>query len=165
MRLILMKNIALYPGTFDPITYGHVDLIERACKLFGEVIVAIAASDNKQPLFNLSERIDLAKTALSSYRNAKVVGFDSLLLDFAKEQNARVILRGLRTVTDFDYEFQLACMNRSLNSEIESLFLIPAEKYLYLSSSIIREIAMLGGDVSAYVPANVVTALKQKAKR
>lgn len=160
-----MKNVAIYPGTFDPITNGHVDLVERASKLFHHIIVAIAASENKKPLFNLPERVELAEKALSAYPNVKVMGFDSLLLDFAKQQNAQVIIRGLRSVTDFEYELQLASMNRSLNPDIESMFLMPADKYLYLSSSIVREIALLGGNVSAYVPTNVLERLNQKSKR
>lgn len=160
-----MKNVAIYPGTFDPITNGHVDLVERASKLFHQIIVAIAASENKKPLFNLPERVELAEKALSAYPNVKVMGFDSLLLDFAKQQNAQVIIRGLRSVTDFEYELQLASMNRSLNPDIESMFLMPADKYLYLSSSIVREIALLGGNVSAYVPTNVLERLNQKSKR
>lgn len=157
-----MKNIAVYAGTFDPITFGHVDVIERASRLFDQIIVAIAASPNKQPLFSLEERTHLSQAVLEKYSNVKVMGFNSLLLDFAKAHGANVILRGLRTVTDFDYEFQLASMNRHLNSSIESIFLMPSENNMYISSSLVREIASLGGDVGGFVPQGVLQALKQK---
>ncbi|EKD71572.1 MAG: phosphopantetheine adenylyltransferase [uncultured bacterium] len=157
-----MKNIAVYAGTFDPITFGHVDLVERAARIFNQVIVAVAASPKKQPLFSLNERVTLAETVLSQHQNVMVKGFDTLLLNFAKEHQANVILRGLRAVADFDYEFQLASMNRFLNPEIESMFLMPAEKYMYISSSIVREIASLGGDISGFVPASVAEALLKK---
>lgn len=160
-----MKNIAVYPGTFDPITFGHVDLVERAARIFDRVIVAIAANENKKPLFSLSERVQLAADVLSVHKNVEVKGFNNLLLHFAKEEGANVILRGLRTVTDFEYEFQLASMNRFLNAEIESMFLMPAEKFMYISSSLIREVAAMKGDVSEFVPASVVTALQQKLNK
>src|SRR5579885_1221121 len=157
-----MNNIAVYAGTFDPITFGHIDLVQRATTIFDEIIVAIAASPVKKPLFSLDERVELTSNILSSFRNVQVSGFNSLLLDFAKKHGANVILRGLRTGTDFDYEFQLASMNRHLNSDIESIFLMPAENYMYISSSLVREIASLGGDVSAFVPEQVAKALKLK---
>lgn len=160
-----MKNIAVYAGTFDPITYGHVDLIERAANIFFQVIIAIAASPNKKPLFSLDERISMATDVLKKYPNVEVAGFDSLLLDFAEARQANIILRGLRTVTDFDYEFQLASMNRNLNSDIETIFLMPGEKYMYVSSSLIREIASLGGDVSGFVPKTVMDELNRKFSR
>ncbi|TAK72754.1 MAG: pantetheine-phosphate adenylyltransferase [Gammaproteobacteria bacterium] len=159
-----MKHTAVYAGTFDPITYGHVDLIERAAHIFDHVIVAIAINQNKKPLFTLEERIDLAAQILSKYSNVQVSGFDGLLLDFAKQHGANVLLRGLRAVADFDYEFQLASMNRFLNHEIETMFLMPAEKYMYISSSLVREIARLKGDVTGFVPSAVVQALHDKFK-
>jgi pantetheine-phosphate adenylyltransferase len=159
-----MKNIAVYPGTFDPITYGHVDLIERASLIFDRVIVAIATNENKKPLFTLAERVEMTAKVISKHANVNVMGFNSLLLDFVKAQNANVILRGLRTVTDFDYEFQLASMNRIMNPKIESLFLMPAENYMYISSSLVREIALLGGDVTGFVPPLIVKALQKKSK-
>ena len=155
-------KIAVYAGTFDPITFGHIDLLDRASRLFDQVIVAIAANPNKKPLFSLSERQDLAAESLKEYKNIKIEGFDSLLLDFVKKKKATVILRGLRAVADFDYEFQLASMNRFLNPNIESLFLMPAEKYMYISASLVREIAMLKGDVSGFVPKHVAQALYKK---
>jgi pantetheine-phosphate adenylyltransferase len=159
-----MKNIAIYAGTFDPITFGHVDLIERASRLFSEVIVGIAASPNKKPLFTLDERVALTQQVITGCPNVKVYGFHSLLLEFAREHKANVILRGLRAVADFDYEFQLASMNRFMDPKVESIFLMPAEKYTYISSSIVREISVLGGDVSGFVPAPVVQALQKKYK-
>jgi len=157
-----MKNIAIYPGTFDPITFGHIDLIERAARMFNQVVIAIAVNVKKQPVFSLEERIELAEQALNHLENIKVVGFSNLLTDFAREHGANIILRGLRAVSDFDYEFQLAGMNRRLAPQIESLFLMPAENYTYLASSFVREIASLGGDVSQFVPDIVVTALRKK---
>lgn len=142
---------AVYPGTFDPITNGHADLIERASKIFDEVIVAIAANPSKKPAFTLDERVSMGKTVTSHLTNISIVGFDSLLVHFVRENNAQVILRGLRAVSDFDYEFQLAGMNRRLDSEIETIFLTPAEKYAYISSSLVREVSSLGGDVSEFV--------------
>ena len=155
-------NIAVYAGTFDPITLGHIDLIQRALKIFDQIIIAIAANPAKKPLFDLNERIHLAELSLKEANNVKVYGFSGLLLDFAKELEANVIIRGLRTVTDFDYEFQLASMNRHMNPAIESLFLMPSEKYMYISASLVREIATLKGDVANFVPEPVLAALQQK---
>lgn len=156
-----MKTI-VYPGTFDPITNGHVDLVERASRLFHHVIVAIASSKKKQPLFNLEERINLAEKALSHLDNIEVLGFDYLLVNFVKDHNADAILRGLRAVSDFEYEFQLANMNRALSPEIESIFLTPSEKLSYISSSLVKEIGSLGGDINAFVPSSVSDALNTK---
>ena len=152
----------VYPGTFDPITNGHIDLVERACRLFDKVIVAVAASNRKNPLFSLDERVALAQQTLSHLGNVTVVGFDILLVEFVRQQNAQAVLRGLRAVSDFEYEFQLANMNRALAPTMESIFLTPAEHLSYISSSIVREIAILGGDVSKFVAAPVEAALKQK---
>jgi pantetheine-phosphate adenylyltransferase len=158
-----MPNIiAVYPGTFDPITRGHSDLVERAAPLFQRIIVAIAASPTKVPCFSLLERISLAKEALAAYPNVEVQGFDNLLADFARSRGARVILRGLRAVSDFEYEFQLANMNRHLVPEVETLFLTPAEQYAYISASLVREVAALGGDISPFVHPSVAAALVRK---
>ncbi|HSW70979.1 MAG TPA: pantetheine-phosphate adenylyltransferase [Gammaproteobacteria bacterium] len=157
-------RIAVYPGTFDPITFGHIDLLDRASRIFDQVIVGIAANPDKKPLFSIAERKDLAAESLKAYKNIKIEGFDSLLLDFVKKVNASIILRGLRAVADFDYEFQLASMNRFLNPNIESLFLMPAEKYMYISASLVREIATLKGEVSGFVPEHVARALYKKAR-
>ena len=159
-----MPNIAIYPGTFDPITHGHTDLIQRASRLFDRVIVAVAAKPGKSPLFNLDERLALAKTALAGQDNVEVCGFEGLLVEFARQKEAKAILRGLRAVSDFDYEFQLAGMNRKLASDIETLFLTPAEQYANISSSLVREIAALGGDVSPFVHKKIVAELAQKLR-
>ena len=159
-----MKISAVYPGTFDPITRGHMDLVERATRLFDKVIVAVAASPSKQPAFTKDERISLASEVLADMEGVEVCSFDSLLVDFVRERDARVILRGLRAVSDFEYEFQLAGMNRHLEPKIETLFLTPAEQYAYISSSLIREIAILGGDVSHFVHPVVEAALNRRMR-
>lgn len=147
-----MKITAIYPGTFDPITNGHLDIIARGAKLFGRVIVAVAVNRDKTPLFSLDERVYLAKQVTEPFGNVEVLGFDNLLVHCAQQVDAKVILRGLRAVSDFEYEFQLAGMNRRLSPELETMFLTPAEQYEFISSSMIREIAKLGGDVSSFVP-------------
>lgn len=152
----------VYPGTFDPITNGHIDLVERACRLFDKVLVAVAASSRKNPLFSLDERVELARVTLAHLPNVEVCGFDILLVEFVRQQQAQAVLRGLRAVSDFEYEFQLANMNRALAPTMESIFLTPAEHLSYISSSIVREIALLGGDVGKFVPPPVEAALKQK---
>jgi pantetheine-phosphate adenylyltransferase len=154
-----MTNVAIYPGTFDPITNGHIDLVARAARIFDRVIVAIAESKLKGPLFGLEQRLALARHAIEAYPNVEVITFDNLLVECARTHGANVILRGLRAVSDFEFEFQLAGMNRHLGPEIETLFLTPAEKYAFISSSVIREIAKLGGDVSAFVTEPVRQAL------
>lgn len=154
-----MNTAAIYPGTFDPITNGHTDLITRASRFFDRVIVAVAANVNKKPLFPLDERLRLAKGAVSGMDNVTVVSFEGLLVDCAKECRAQVVLRGLRAVSDFEYEVQLAGMNRRLSPNLETMFLTPAEQYSFISSSIIREIARLGGDVSEFVSTGVQEAL------
>jgi len=161
-----MKITAIYPGTFDPITNGHVDLVQRACRLFDHVIVAIAAGSTsaKAPVFTLEERVVLAQEVLTGCDNIEVCGFDTLLVDFMQEKGARVIIRGLRAVSDFEYEFQLASMNRKLAPEVETVFLTPAEQFSFISSSLVREIASLGGDVSPFVHAKVTTALNNRIR-
>ncbi len=147
-----MKNIrAVYPGTFDPITRGHEDLVMRASHLFEEVVVAVAQSSSKRPLFSLSERVGIATEVLKAHPNVRVEGFGGLLSEFVKEMNAGVIVRGLRAVSDFEYEFQMAGMNRILNPGVETVFLTPSDKYLFLSATIVREIAVLGGKVDDFV--------------
>ena len=156
-----MKTI-VYPGTFDPITNGHIDLIERASKLFDKIVVGIASSQRKGPLFSVDERIALASESLAHVPNVEIIGFDYLLVNFVKDCKADAIMRGLRAVSDFEYEFQLANMNRALAPEIESIFLTPAERFSYISSSLVREISSLDGDVSKFVPSNVAAALLLK---
>ncbi len=153
---------AVYPGTFDPITHGHEDLIQRASRLFSEVVVGVAHSQAKRPFFSLEERVGLARDVLAPYANVTVLGFTGLLSEFVLEQQATVIMRGLRAVSDFEYEFQLAGMNRRLAPGVETLFLTPSDKYLFLSATIVREIAVLGGDISAFV--HPLTAERMRAK-
>ncbi|MCB1829991.1 MAG: pantetheine-phosphate adenylyltransferase [Chromatiaceae bacterium] len=150
---------AIYPGTFDPITNGHGDLIARATVIFDKVIVAVAASPGKQPRFTLGQRVDLAREVLAGNRRVEIMEFDKLTVDFAQQVGAEVILRGLRAVSDFEYEFQLAGMNRHLAPNVETLFLTPAEQFAYISSTLVREIAALGGDVSEFVHPCVLAAL------
>lgn len=154
-------NIVVYPGTFDPITNGHTDLVERASRMFDRIILAVASNPKKKPMLNLQQRVELAQKVLAHLDNVEVVGFDNLLAEFVRQQNANIILRGLRAVSDFEYEFQLANMNRVLAPEVESLFLTPAEKYSYISSTLVREIAALNGDISKFVHPDVAAALKQ----
>ena len=157
-----MNITAIYPGTFDPITNGHLDLIHRASRLYQHVIVAVAVSRGKQPLFTLEERVGLIQAVVTEFSNVSVIGFDTLLVDCAKQHQASVIIRGLRAVSDFEYEFQLAGMNRRLSPHIETVFLTPAEQYEFISSSMIREIAQLNGDVSSFVPDRVKQRLTEK---
>lgn len=156
-----MRRI-LYPGTFDPITKGHTDLVERASHLFDSVIIAVAANPKKSPLFTLEQRVALVTEATSHIPNVEVVGFSNLLAHFVKEQNVRALLRGLRAVSDFEYEFQLANMNRYLAPDVESLFMTPSEHLSYISSTLVREVASLGGDISRFVHPSVAAALKGK---
>ena len=158
----MTTKTVIYPGTFDPITNGHVDLTERAARLFDRVVVAIAHSEKKTPLFNLEERVVLCQQTLSHVDNVEVVGFSNLLTDFARSQGANCVLRGLRAVADFEYEFQLANMNRAMWPEFESIFLTPSEHLSYISSSLVREIAALNGDITPFVPEQVAAALKQR---
>jgi pantetheine-phosphate adenylyltransferase len=157
-----MKIKAIYPGTFDPITKGHTDIIKRAGKLFEHVIVAVAANPYKTPFFSLEKRIEFAKIVLTDFNNVTVQGFETLLADFARQCNAKVIVRGLRAVSDFEYEFQMAGMNRTLIPDVETIFLTPATEYTYISSSLVREIAALGGSIDEFVHPYVSTALIQK---
>jgi len=152
----------VYPGTFDPVTNGHIDLVERAARLFERVVVAVATSEKKAPLFSLEERVSLLQESLRQVPAAEVVPFQGLLIDFVTAQQSHCVLRGLRAVADFEYEFQLANMNRAMNPEFESVFLTPSAELSYISSSLVREIASLGGDVSGFVTPNVAQALKQK---
>ena len=155
---------AVYPGTFDPMTMGHVDLVKRASKLFDSVIIAIASSDSKKPMFSLEERIEMGNKIFAEDPKVEVVGFSGLLVNFAKDNDANILIRGLRVVADFEYEFQLANMNRAMSPDIESVFLTPKEEYSYISSSLVKEIAMMGGDVKRFVDPVTLEALNQKIK-
>ena len=158
-------NRTVYPGTFDPLTRGHEDLVRRAANLFEEVIVAVADSRAKQPLFSLEERVAIAREVLAPYDNVTVEGFSGLLMDFVRQRAAKVVLRGLRAASDFEYEFQMAGMNRNLHPDVETLFLTPAEKYMFISATMVREIAMLGGDVAPFVNPVVLAHIKTRLTR
>ena len=158
----MLTHTVVYPGTFDPITNGHIDLVERAAKLFERVVVAVATSEKKAPLFPLASRVALAQESLQHIPAAEVVPFEGLLIDFVTSQGSHCVLRGLRAVADFEYEFQLTNMNRAMNPEFESVFLTPSASLSYISSSLVREIASLGGDVSGFVPVNVAQALSKQ---
>lgn len=158
------QRIAVYPGTFDPITLGHEDLVRRAAHLFDEVIVAVAGSTNKSTLFSLQERVQLAQEVFAAYGNVRVMGFDGLLMQFVQTQHAQIVIRGLRAASDFEYEFQLAGMNRKLYPKLETMFLTPSEEYMFVSSSLVREVARLGGDVNQFVSQTVEDAIKHKLK-
>ena len=160
-----MNNKAVYPGTFDPITLGHQDLIRRASRLFDTLIVAVADSGAKRPFFTLDERVEMARESLNNIKNVEVVGFSGLLMKFVQEHNARVVIRGLRAVSDFEYEFQLAGMNRGMYPDVETLFLTPGEQYMFISATIVREISVLGGDVSKFVAPHVAKRLNAKVKQ
>ena len=157
-------RIAIYPGSFDPLTNGHLDVAQRAAKLFDRVIMAIAENDSKHPLFTLAERVALVKKATSHLPNVQTDSFDGLLVDYVAERKAKAIVRGLRAVSDFEFEFQLALMNRKLDENIETIFMMPKDTYTFLSSRIVKEIARLGGDVRSFVPPNVQSALIKKLK-
>ena len=157
-----MNHTVLYPGTFDPITLGHEDLVRRAARLFDQVVVAVADSRGKRPIFDLDERVQMARAVLAVYPNVEVVGFTGLLMKFVREHQARVILRGLRAVSDFEFEFQMAGMNRILHPDVETLFLTPSEQYMFISASIVREIGSLGGDVSQFVQPLIAQRLREK---
>ncbi|MDQ7799065.1 MAG: pantetheine-phosphate adenylyltransferase [Candidatus Edwardsbacteria bacterium] len=157
-----MGNLAIYPGTFDPVTNGHLDIIQRGAEIFDRIIVAVASSRNKNPLFTLEERVEMLKKSAAGYKGVSVEPFDGLLVDYARSKGARVIIRGLRAVSDFEYEFQLALMNRKLNPGMDTFFVMPSEKYVYLNSGLIKEISRMGGDISSLVPDEVLNNLKAK---
>jgi len=157
-----MSIAAMYPGTFDPVTRGHEDLVRRASRIFDRIVVAIAANPGKQPMFNLEERVALAEAVLADIPGIEVMGYEGLTIDFARQHDLGAIIRGLRAVSDFEYEFQLANMNRHLTDEVETVFLTPTERYTYISSSLVREIAMLGGDVGEFVSPVVEKALLER---
>ena len=159
-----MKRTAIYPGSFDPLTNGHLDVIQRAAKLFDRVVVAVASNESKHPLFTKDERVALVKKAVARLPNVEADAFDGLLVEYVAAKQAQVIVRGLRAVSDFEFEFQLALMNRKLDENIETIFMMPKDTYTFLSSRIVKEIARLGGDVSPFVPAHVQVALKRKLK-
>lgn len=158
---MLHRGIAIYPGTFDPITRGHEDLVRRAAALFDHLILAIAESPSKRPLFPLEERVEMAKSIVADLPNVEVCGFNTLLMNFVHEKGAKVIVRGLRAVSDFEYEFQMAGMNRNLFPQVETVFLTPGEQYMFVSATMVREIARLGGDVSKFVQPNVSKRLAE----
>ncbi|GAA0549600.1 MULTISPECIES: pantetheine-phosphate adenylyltransferase [Rheinheimera] len=157
-----MKIKAIYPGTFDPLTNGHADLVQRAARMFDTVIVGVAANPSKQPLFTLEERVALAQQAFTGISNVSVIGFSGLLAKFAEDNAAQVLIRGVRAVADFEYEFQLASMNRQLNPALDSIFMTPSEKNTFISSTLVKEVCRHGGDVSSFVPVHVETALKTR---
>jgi pantetheine-phosphate adenylyltransferase len=160
-----MNKIAIYPGTFDPITNGHIDLIQRTLKIFDEVIIAVAVGQQKQPLFTVEERLALIKQSIKELKGARAETFDSLLVDYARKRKSIAIVRGLRAVSDFEYELQMALMNRRLNAEIETVFMMPSEEYTFLTSTMVKEVASFGGEVKGLVPEVVEKAFKEKFKK
>jgi len=160
-----MTRTAIYPGTFDPVTYGHLDVIKRICVLYDKVYVAVAHSKEKKALFSVEERLAMMKEVVAEYKNVEVTDFDGLVVDFAKNKSAKVVVRGLRMISDFEYEFQMALTNRKLNPEIETVFMMPNESYSYLSSKLIKEIVGMGADASPFIPKNVEEKLKEKLKK
>jgi pantetheine-phosphate adenylyltransferase len=161
----MQMDKVIYPGTFDPFTCGHEDLVRRASRLFDQVVVAVAVSSGKKPFFTLDERVDMAKQVLADCTNVSVMPFSGLLMNFLQQQEARIILRGLRAASDFEYEFQMAGMNRGMYPDVETLFMTPSEKYMFISATMVREIATLGGDVDNFVPPLVATQLNFKIKK
>lgn len=157
-----MNKTAVYPGTFDPVTFGHLDVIKRIASLYEKVYIAVAISDEKSPLFSVDERVEMMKKAVKEYDNVQVDKFDGLVVDYAKKNSARVVVRGLRMISDFEYEFQMALTNRKLSPDIETVFMMPNESYSYLSSKLIKEVARMGADVSEFVPKEVEENLKRK---
>ncbi len=160
----MAPKIALYPGSFDPVTNGHINIIERAAKLFDEVVISVAINSAKKPLFTTEERVDLLKASLCHLPNIKVVSFDGLLVDYLKNNDLHFVIRGLRAISDFEYEFQIAHLNRRLHKEMDTVFMMTSEEYFYVSSSIVRELASYGGDIHGLVPPPVEAALKEKFK-
>lgn len=160
-----MRKIAIYPGTFDPITNGHVDLVERGLRIFDEIIIAIATAQKKQPLFTIRERLNLIESAVKGYKNVRVESFDGLLVEYVKSRNGIAVIRGLRAVSDFEYELQMALMNRRLDLKIETVFMMPSEEYSFLTSTMVKEVASFGGSVKGLVPEIVEKALRSKFKR
>jgi pantetheine-phosphate adenylyltransferase len=160
-----MNHKAVYPGTFDPITLGHEDLVRRAATLFDTLVVAVADASAKRPFFTRDERVEMVKEVVKDVKNVEVVGFSGLLMQFVQQHKARVVIRGLRAVSDFEYEFQLAGMNRGMYPDVETLFLTPGEQYMFISATIVREISTMGGDVSKFVPPHVAKRLKVKIKQ
>lgn len=158
----MKEAVAVYPGTFDPLTRGHEDLVRRAAQLFDRVVVAVARSQAKSPIFSTEERVEIARDALKAYANVSVIGFDGLLMNLVTQMNARVVLRGLRAASDFEYEFQMAGMNRKLYPDVETVFLTPGEEYMFISATMVREIARFGGDVSMFVQPAVLARLHHK---
>ena len=161
----MSKSVAVYPGTFDPLTSGHEDLVKRASSLFERVIIGVAESRTKHPMFSLAERVNIAREVLTGYPNIEIHGFDCLLMDFMRQHGASVIMRGLRAVSDFEYEFQMAGMNRNLYPDVETVFLTPSDQYMFVSATMVREIASLGGDVSKFVPKQVQQRLASKFRQ
>ena len=159
-----MTSRAIYPGTFDPVTYGHIDLIKRARKIFDEVVVAVAHNPGKGPLFSVEERVALLRRATRSMRGVRVDHFDSLVVAYARRRGVRVVIRGLRMLSDFEYEFQMALTNRKLSSRVETIFMMPSESYSYVSARLLKEAAALGADLSAFVPSFVATALRERLR-
>ncbi|MFI4868029.1 MAG: pantetheine-phosphate adenylyltransferase [Steroidobacterales bacterium] len=160
-----MRSTAVYPGTFDPLTRGHEDIVRRAASIFGRVVVAVAANPNKTPMFNVDERVELARAVLADLKNVEVTGYSGLTVDFARAHDLAVIVRGLRAVSDFEFEFQLASMGRHLQPDVETVFMVPKEKFTFISSTLVREIAALGGDISAFVHPLIEAALKRRFAR
>lgn len=159
---VLMKHVAVYPGTFDPVTNGHIDLVERSLRIFDEVIIAVAENPKKAPLFSLQERIAMFRTVTENFKNISIEGFDGLLVDYVRKSKAVAIVRGLRAVSDFEYEMQMALMNRRLDNNIETVFMMPNQEYSFITSTIVKEAASYGGDVSSLVPRVVVEKLQKK---
>ena len=160
-----MHRIAVYPGTFDPMTNGHLDVTERATRLFDKVIVGVSTNSSKTPLFSVDERVELIKTAVADLKTVDVIRFDGLLVDFAQQQNAVALVRGLRAISDFEYEFQMALMNRKISEELTTVFLMPHEKYTYLNSTIVKELAHFGGDFADFVPKHIAEAVSDRMNR